>query len=171
MTRLPTTAEPSRPLRSDFWRTVTASSATSRISSTTMPTLRSPSLKTTTCTGSARLLWSAAPGSSTVAQRHQGKNAVAVLHHLASARMLDGRLRELLQPGDQRKRHGQALEGTGPEQKQPLLLDSRLRLLFRRRARLLAGFGQHPGALADAQHIEDEGHPAVAHDGCAGIHA
>ncbi len=52
VTCLPNTAEPSRPLRSDPWRTVTASSVTSRISSTTMPTLLSPSLKTTTCTGS-----------------------------------------------------------------------------------------------------------------------
>ncbi len=45
---LATTAEPSRPLRADFCRTVTASSATPRIWSTTSPTLRSPSLKTTT---------------------------------------------------------------------------------------------------------------------------
>ena len=91
------------------------------------------------------------------------------MHHLASARMLDGRLRKLLEPGDQRQRNRQALEGTGPKQEQPLLLDPRLRLLFGRRARLLAGFGQHPGALADAQHVQDERHAAIAHDGRAGI--
>ena len=38
-----------------------------------------------------------------------------------------------------------------------------------RAARLLAGFGQHAGALADAEHVEDQGHAAIAHDGGAGI--
>ena len=109
------------------------------------------------------------PGFEYGPQRNQAEDAVAVLHHLASARVLDGRLRKLLEPGDQRKRNGQALEGAGPEQEQPLLLDPRLRLLFRRGARPLTGFGQHPGALADAQHVEDEGHAAIAHDGCAGV--
>ena len=93
----------------------------------------------------------AAPGSSTCSERHQRQDAVPVLHHLAPARMLDGGPRKLLEPGDQRQRNRQALEGAGPEQQQPLLLDSRLRLLFGRRARLLTGFGQHPGALADAR--------------------
>src|SRR5271157_2569114 len=103
-------------------------------------------------------------------ERNQWENAVPVLHYLAAARMLDGRLRELLEPGDQRKRNGQALERTGPEQEQPLLLDARLRLVFRRRARLIAGFGQHPGTLADTEHVEDEGYAAVAHDGRAGVY-
>ncbi len=102
-------------------------------------------------------------------ERNQGEDAVPVLHHLASARMLDGRLRKLLEPGDERKRNGQSFERTRPEQEQPLLLDPRLGLLLRRRARLLAGFSQHAGALADAQHVEDEGHAAVAHDRRAGV--
>ena len=79
-------------------------------------------------------------------------------------------MRKLLEPGDERERNGQTLEGAGPEQEQPLLLDARLRFLFCRRARLLAGFGQHSGALADAEHVEDEGHAAIAHDGRAGVH-
>src|ERR1035438_1331971 len=65
---------------------------------------------------------------------------------------------------------GNRWTGPGPEQEQPLLLDPRLGFLFRRRARLIAGFGQHPGTLADAEHVEDEGHAAVAHDGRAGVH-
>ena len=85
--------------------------------------------------------------------------------------MLDGVSGKLLEPGDERKRNGQALEGTGPEQEQPLLLDAGLRLMFRRRVPLLAGFGQHAGALADAEHVEDKGHAAIAHDGRAGIHS
>ena len=83
--------------------------------------------------------------------------------------MLDGRLREFLQPGDERKRDGQALKGTGPEQEQALPFDPRLRLLFRRGARLLPGFGQYTGTLADAEHVEDEGHAAIAHDRCSGV--
>ena len=55
------------------------------------------------------------------------------------------------------------------KQQQPLLFDPRLSLLFRRGARLLAGFGQHAGALADAEHVQDQGDTAVAHDGCAGV--
>ena len=135
-----------------------------------MPTLRSPSLKTITCTGSAVCSWPGARGFQDVAQRHQGENAVAVLHHLASARDTRWSCGKLLEPGDERERNGQALEGAGAEQEQPLLLDARLRLLFRCGARLLAGFGQHPGALADAEHVEDEGHAAIAHDRRAGIH-
>ena len=30
-------------------------------------------------------------------------------------------------------------------------------------------FGQHPGTLADAEHIQNQRHPAVAHDRRAGI--
>jgi hypothetical protein len=112
-----------------------------------MPTLRSPSLRTTTCTGSGAGSGQGAPGSST----------------------LDGRLRELFEPGDQRKRNGQALEGTGPEQEQPLQVDLGLRFLFGRRARLLMEFGYHPGALADTEDIEDEGDAAIAHNGGAGV--
>ncbi len=77
---------------------------------------------------------------------------------------------KLLQPGDQREWNGQTLEGTGPEQQQPLPFDPRLRLLFRRGARLLTGFGQYAGTLADTEHVQDEGHAAVAHDGRAGVH-
>jgi hypothetical protein len=33
------------------------------------------------------------------------------------------------------------------------------------------GFGQDPGALANAEHVENEGHAAIAHDRCAGVDA
>ena len=35
---------------------------------------------------------------------------------------------------------------------------------------LLTRFGQHPGTLADAQHVEDQSHAAIAHDRRAGVH-
>ncbi len=72
--------------------------------------------------------------------------------------------RKLLEPGDERERHREALEGAGAEQEQSLLLDARMRLFFLCGARLLPALGQNSGALADAEHIEDEGHAAVAHD-------
>ena len=104
------------------------------------------------------------------AERHQREDAVPVLHHLAAARMLDGVPRKLLESGDQRQGNGQALEGSDSEQEQPLLLDPRLRLLFHRCARLLPEFGHHPGTLADTEHVQDEGHPAIAHDRRARVH-
>ena len=39
-------------------------------------------------------------------QRYQGKNAVPVLHHLASASLLDDVARKLLQPGNEGERNG-----------------------------------------------------------------
>src|SRR5664279_5989349 len=51
-----------------------------------------------------------------VSERHEAEDAVPVLHHLASARVLDQASRKLLKPRNQRKRNGQALEGTGFEQ-------------------------------------------------------
>ena len=67
-------------------------------------------------------------------ERHQWKDAVPVLNYLPSARMLDGRKRELLEPGDERQWNSQTIERSGPEQQQPLLLYLGLRFLFVRRA-------------------------------------
>ena len=56
-------------------------------------------------------------------------NATAVLNDLPFARMFDRR-RKLLEPGDKREWNGQALEGAGPKEQQPLALHLRLRLSF-----------------------------------------
>src|SRR5208283_4276779 len=105
-----------------------------------------------------------------VAERHKRENAVAVLNHLGAAGMLNGISRKLLKSGDERERNGQTLEGTGAEKEQPLLLDAGLRLLFSRRVPLLAGFSEYTGTLADTEHVEDESHAAIAHDGGAGVY-
>jgi hypothetical protein len=83
--------------------------------------------------------------------------------------MFDGRLRELLESGDEREWNGQTIERTGPEQEQALLLYLRLRLLFVFHARLFTQFAKHAGTLADAEHVEDEGHAAITHNRRAGV--
>ena len=83
--------------------------------------------------------------------------------------MFDGRRGEFLQPGDHRERNGHPAALAGLEQEQGL---ARRRLLcglgrvFRQRA--VPHFGDDVGALGQAQHVQDQGHPAVAHDGGAG---
>jgi len=100
VTRLPTTAEPRRPLRAAFRRIVTASSTTSTIWSTIIPTLRSPSLKTTTALDWAtdRCREYRVPGQPGERPKRECDPGI---ESPVPARVLNGRPRELLEPGDE----------------------------------------------------------------------
>ena len=45
---------------------------------------------------------------------------------------LDGAAGKFFEPGNERERHGKPLKGSGPEQEQALLFDTRMGLLQRR---------------------------------------
>ena len=81
----------------------------------------------------------------------------------------EGGARELLQPGHQRQRNGHAAAVVRDEQQHGLAIAGGLgragRLLGQRP---LAHAGDDVGLLGQAQHVEDQGHLAVAHDGGAG---
>ena len=81
----------------------------------------------------------------------------------------EGGARELLQPGHLRQRDGHAAAVARGEQQDGLAVAGRLgragRLLGQRP---FADAGDDVGLLGQAQHVEDQGHLAVAHDGGAG---
>lgn len=83
--------------------------------------------------------------------------------------MLDGGLMELLQARYQGERHRDALERSGAKQEQSLGVGDGQPFLPDVRAGLLGRSRQHAGALSDADHVQDEGHLSVSHDGGAGV--
>jgi hypothetical protein len=102
---------------------------------------------------------------------HERQNASAVLHHLAAARSLHGAARQLLQARDAVKRQREAAVVGRLQDQQPLPRHARhVGDIALRQARALAQLGDDAGALRDAQHVEDERDPAVAHDGGPGEH-
>src|SRR5579863_1083484 len=127
--------------------------------------LRSPLLKTTTWTGSWRLAVSSELGSSTDPSAAKGRilprycttrwpPACSIFDCGISSRRAtreSGTESRSNEPARNRRNAWRSLPALG---------------VFGLRPRLLARFLHYAGQLRDSQHVENQGHLAVAHDGC-----
>jgi len=153
VTSFPTTAEPRSPLRFDGCRTVIASSAISRIWSTTMPTLWFPQLKTSPAPDPADW-WPGQVRLEDGSERNERKDAIAVLHNLSAATL------SMADCGNSSSLATRESE-TATRSKEPdlkrrnLCLSDSAQRSAAHRTSLFTGLPKYPRILANAQHIED----------------